>query len=823
MLFRSNIDALSRIYNVKEGSRLLQSCSQAFDVSVFEMFFSWTQGMALCSATNDTLFEDLERSIRELDVTHLSMTPTVASLVDPQKVPKVEFLVTSGEPMTEKVAKSWWRQLYQGYGPSETTNICTVKKMGPDDIIQHLGYSFENTSTVVLYQNGMEAVPQGCLGELCFGGDQVAQGYLNMPELTKTKFIDHPKFGRLYRSGDIGRMLPDGSLVITGRVDDQVKLRGQRIELNEINATIRQSRSVSDCFSMLLQRDVTSTPQLSSFYVPRATVNAVVPEVMPLDARLQELNTSLYHLLMTTVPVYMVPSYLIPVSKLPLTASGKLDKAWFRETFHKLEQSYLQSAAANTESAETDEGWTGTERRIATIISSVLATGDVRLNRWTPLVSLGLDSISAISVSRALHKHFNRQIPISVILQNPCVARLAQTLDDPDVGQMQVTTNLDIFPADWVEATKSEYQSQGKVVKKILPCTPLQEAMLAASTNGSSYLNNLLFRLNADASAMQSYWNTMCERHDILRTCFATTDTANHAFAQVVLSGWQPPWLHFDKAQGNLDECILQHLAGHADTVDSCAPPLSFSLMRQEGQVYLSIVCHHALYDGIAIEQLLLEVEQVAHGEYLEAPQPIEPFLQAMLSGAATSDDFWRGQVRNFRPVKLPTSNNHASEKSKAHDICSTHINIPLSSIMARSKGLGCSLLAVCQAAWTLVLSTVLEAEDICFGNVVSCRSVDVDGIERLIAPCFNTIPVRTELSNISQNIDLIKALNALNPQLIQHQFIPLRHIQSLAFPGQVQPLFDSLLILQQPARSLDHRLWSLERDDGEMDVSNTP
>ncbi|KAJ9149216.1 Non-ribosomal peptide synthetase [Coniochaeta hoffmannii] len=516
----SNIDVLSRIYPTRADSRLLQSCSQAFDVSVFEMFFAWTQGMTLCSATNDTLFEDLECAIRALGATHLSMTPTVASLIDPQKVPAVEFLVTSGEPMTEKVARSWWRQLYQGYGPSETTNICTVKKMGPDDAIRHLGYSFANTSTVVLYQDGLDVVPRGCLGELCFGGDQVAQGYLNLVELTATKFIDHPEYGR--------------------RVDDQIKLRGQRIELNEINTAVRDSNMVSDCFTMLVNRDNPSAMQLASFYVPQDSAGAAQAAVLPLDDRIKDFDT------------------------------------------------------------------------------------------------------------------------------------------------------------------------------------------------------------------------------------------------------WEPP--------------------------------LSFAVIRQGKQVHLSFVCHHALYDGIAIALLLYEVEQLAKGVPLPPPPLVEPFLRAMLADSSTSDSFWRRQLLDFRPVELPASSSPPAA-SKTHDVHSTQIHIPLSDISERTKSIGCSLLSVCQSAWTLVLKTLLGVDDVCFGNVVSCRSVDVDGIENLAAPCFNTVPVRANLSNIRQNIDLIKTLNVLNPEIIQHQFTSLRRIQSVAFPDRIQRLFDTLLILQQPARSLDHKLWSLERDDGEMDI----
>jgi amino acid adenylation domain-containing protein len=817
----SNIDVLSRIYPVMDGSKLLQSCSQAFDVSVFEMFFTWTQGMTLCSATNDTLFEDLERAISALQITHLSMTPTVASLVDPRKVSSVEFLVTSGEPMTEKVARSWWRQLYQGYGPSETTNICTVKKMGPADMIRHLGHCFDNTSTVVLSQDGLEAVPRGCLGELCFGGDQVARGYLNMPDLTETKFIDHPHFGRLYRSGDIGRMLPDGSLVITGRVDDQVKLRGQRIELNEINATIRESDMASDCFTMLVNSDNPSAAQLASFYVPNDSVDATNSGVMHLNDCLKESIMKLHQLLVAKLPSYMVPSYLIPVSKIPVTPSGKLDRSWFVSTFQNLEQSYLGWTASNIQAGHEDGEWTTAELQISKIVSSVLSVAELSVNRWTPLISLGLDSISAISLSRQLQKEFRQRVPISVILQNPCVARLAQFLDHRQHDRVRETANLDLFPMEWMDAVKSKCQSHGKVVEKILPCTPLQEAMLAASASGKSYMNHMLFRLHIDPAAMQTYWATVCERQAIFRTCFATTDLSNLAFAQVVLHGWQPDWLHLGESHGTLDDCIDQHLASRTDAVDTWEPPLSLAIIRQANETHLSFVCHHALYDGIAIELLLQEVEQLAHGMALGSPPPVEPFLRAMLADFPTSDDFWKRQLHDFRPVELPTSG-IPKPHGKTHDVHQINVNVPLSDVSERLRNVGCSLLSLCQTAWTLVLRRVLDVDDVCFGNVVSCRSVDVDGIENLIAPCFNTVPIRADLTSIRQNIDLIRALNALNPQIIQHQFTSLRRIQSLAFPEETQRMFDTLLILQQPARSLDQKLWSLERDDGEMDVSPT-
>jgi len=141
----SNLEVLAKIYPMSEGSRLLQACSQAFDVSVFEIFFSWYAGMCLCSATKDELFKDFELAVREMQITHLSLTPTVAALLDPKNIPNVGFLVTAGEAVTEQVRRCWaGKGLYQGYGPSETTNICTVKpKVTEADLINNIGPPLE--------------------------------------------------------------------------------------------------------------------------------------------------------------------------------------------------------------------------------------------------------------------------------------------------------------------------------------------------------------------------------------------------------------------------------------------------------------------------------------------------------------------------------------------------------------------------------------------------------------------------------------------------------------------------------------------------------
>lgn len=819
----SNLDALSKIYPVKESSRLLQSCSQAFDVSVFEIFFAWTQGMCLCSATNDTLFEDLERSIRKLGVTHLSMTPTVASLIDPQNVPTVEFLVTAGEAMTEVVAKKWVKQLYQGYGPSETTNICSVKKMSPGQAIQHLGWSFDNTSTFVLQKGGAKPVPLGCFGEFVFGGDQVAQGYLHLPDQTSAKFIDHPLFGRIYRSGDLGRMLPDRSMVISGRVDEQIKIRGQRVELSEITTTLRCADALGDCATLFVKKGSSSLPeQIISFIVPRGHADAHTHfQTLKLDDTLKMEIQSLFQLLAARLPAYMVPSYLVPISVLPTTASGKLDRKGMVEAVEHLDPDYL-ALVSPTNDGNKDEGeWSIIERQVAEVVGATFKVETRHLQRWTPLSTVGLDSISAIELARKIQQILGKRVAISAILQNPNIKRLAQALQD---GVQREPDNVvaagELLPTELTDAIRAKFDPQSEV-EQILPCTPLQEAMLAASSGRGSYLNRMLFEVRGDATKFSEAWQTICRRHGILRTCFASTSDSRYPIVQVVLANWKAPWhqmrwLCSDITQ--VGKCISSHIATIPEAIDSMTPTVSFATLTDGSKRLFSFVCHHALYDGVAMERMLFEVEQLMTGASLSPPPVYPSFLSEALTLPSTTDQFWQQHLWSVKHHSL--SQIRVGNASAIPLVVSRDADMPLSYITDKTKQPGISLLSLTQATWAAVLAVSLRDLDVCFGNVVSGRSLPLDRLDELVAPCFNTVPVRMDLARQHRCIDLIKAFQALNLQLVPFQFTPLRRIQSQLPRHGSRRLFETLLLLQHPARGLDEQVWVLEKDEGEMDVS---
>jgi non-ribosomal peptide synthetase component F len=144
---------------------------------------------------------------------------------------------------------------------------------------------------------------------------------------------------------------------------------------------------------------------------------------------------------------------------------------------------------------------------------------------------------------------------------------------------------------------------------------------------------------------------------------------------------------------------------------------------------------------------------------------------------------------------------------------------IPLSQVNETLKQHGISLLSLSQSAWSIVLGCLFQTDDICFGNVINGRSLPMERIDELVAPCFNTIPVRMQLSDKRRNLDLMKAFQSLGVELLPYHFTPLRYVQSL-LSGDTRRLFDTLLLLQQPPRPLDQSVWTLERDAGEMDVS---
>ena len=816
-----NLQALAELYQVKSGDRLLQACSQAFDVSVFEIFFAFYTGITLYSATKDVIFGDLEANIQALNITHLSLTPTVAALVNPTNVPGVRFLVTAGEGVTDTVHRRWaGKSLHQGYGPSETTNICTVNMdVSPNDALGNIGKPLRNTSAFVISPMAdFKLLPVGAVGEFVFGGEQVFRGYIGMDQLNDEKIIQHPKFGRLYRSGDVGRILHDGSLLICGRLDDQIKVRGNRVEVGEINSVLLLDTNVHDAATIVVGHKA-STQILTAFVVLEDREYKATSEMRLYKTNEDDIR-SLFERLEASLPSYMMPGLILPVTKLPLTSQGKLDRRWMEQFVVNMDSETKRMFAHESEASDLAEDWSVNERQIAAALAATLRISPSDIARNSSFFALGLNSLSAIAFTKLVAADLRINVTVSIVLRNPSTARLARALSVASTSDSQndEIKMSRLLPANVIDEVRMANVDIEKDIDRILPCTPLQEAMLSTgvSRTASSYCNSTTLRVAADLPTLKRCWTNMIARHPVLRTRFISTSSAAHPYVQMVLKHLALPWIerHSSRCE-HLDSQESRGADEEAQSVDG-SHPFRIDVSTSSEATRLTLRMHHAMYDGISMSLLLQQVELDYQGKTLPPAVPFDPFLAEMQThDGKEAMAFWSKHLEGFRSSVFPLS--HEGGRPGEYSIQRT-LPVATEQIESYCKRHAVSQLTIFQSAVIQVLACCQEIEDLCIGNVVSGRTISVEGIERLIAPCFNTIPVRINLSKIRSNLDLARQLSEINIDALGYQLTPLRRIQALSSsPGQ--HLFDSLVILQPPQPRLEQSIWTVEQESGAMDM----
>ncbi|MBD2103130.1 amino acid adenylation domain-containing protein [Leptolyngbya sp. FACHB-261] len=276
------IQAQAKTFQVQPGDRVLQFASLSFDASIFEVAMALTAGAALYLAPKHTLLPgpDLAQRLRTWEITHVTLPPAVLSRLSAAELPALKTVIVAGEACSEAIAERWsiGRRLFNAYGPTEATVWSTVAVV-PNGGKPPLGQAIAKVKVYVLDEQ-LQPVPVGMPGELCIAGTSLARGYLNRPDLTAERFVPHPfsqePGDRLYRTGDLACYQPDGSLQFLGRLDQQVKLRGYRIETGELESLLLQNlgeqagqgagqRSAVREAAVLLREDQPGQPQLVAY------------------------------------------------------------------------------------------------------------------------------------------------------------------------------------------------------------------------------------------------------------------------------------------------------------------------------------------------------------------------------------------------------------------------------------------------------------------------------------------------------------------------------------------------------------------------------
>ena len=306
-------------WRIGTDSAVLQFASYTFDVSVMDMFMPLLAGGKVVLAPPEVLHSPprLASLIRNRAVTFACLPPAVLSLLTGEEFPGLRTLLSAGEELTSELLRSWLRdglEIYNGYGPTEAAIGATFMKLEPTTPLPPpIGRPKPNYQAYVL-DTYLNPVPVGVTGELHIGGAGVARGYLNRPELTEQRFIADPfGGGRLYKTGDLARRRPDGTLVFAGRTDHQVKIRGLRVEPGEIESALTSHPAVAQAVVTVIT-DQAGEKQLAGY----ARLEPAAPATRAPDLRSH---------LARVLPGYMIPTHLMIVDTFPLTVNGKIDKA----------------------------------------------------------------------------------------------------------------------------------------------------------------------------------------------------------------------------------------------------------------------------------------------------------------------------------------------------------------------------------------------------------------------------------------------------------------------------------------------------------------
>lgn len=399
----NQIAAMAQSFDIGPESCVLQFASLGFDASVFEIFTALTTGARLCLVSRETMLSGgrLVEYAQKQNVTVAMLPPSLLALLAPEEWPELKTAISAGERCPAEIAARWsrGRRFFNAYGPTETTIVVTVYehdrvRTSDTPIGRPVGHA-----QLYLLDQYLNPVPIGATGELHIGGGTVGRGYLNRPGLTAEKFIPNPfstePGARLYKSGDLAAYLPDGNIRFLGRRDEQLKVRGFRIEPGEIEATLKEHPAVTDA-AVVADED-----QRLVAYITGTTVT----------------DEELRVLVRQRLPDYMVPSFFVSLAELPLTPNGKVDRIGLRARI----RTRLERVAERIGPRDS------LEAELARIWEELLhVEPDVRDNFF----DLGGHSLLVISLLSRVERVTTKRLHVVDIFQAPTIESLALLLRD---------------------------------------------------------------------------------------------------------------------------------------------------------------------------------------------------------------------------------------------------------------------------------------------------------------------------------------------------------------------------------------------------------
>ncbi|WP_125564743.1 non-ribosomal peptide synthetase [Pseudoalteromonas rubra] len=784
------------LFDITPASRVLQFASISFDAATWDWVMALLNGatLVICDEQARTEGGKLGEVLKQQAITHATLPPALLSTMALQTDLALQCLIVAGEACEEQVVERWRRhyRFFNAYGPSETSVCATVGEITDNSI--HIGRPLYNVQTLILDEH-QSLVPFGCAGELYVGGDGLARGYLNQPQLTAERFIDNPFYDasvpgsseRLYRTGDLVRYQADGNLAFIGRTDDQIKIRGFRVELGEIAQQLSQQTGVESALV------VAKTGAIGTYLVAYLQPAQAVSELSD-----NEFTQGALAELASQVPDYMVPKLGVVVAEWPLTANGKINKKALPEADTMALQGEYVAPACET------------ERAICQIWAELLDMAPETISTTANFFHLGGHSLLSVRLAAGLREQLGVELPVKTLFNAATVAEQAEEIIARR-GQA-VREGVKALPRITIQDEQLGQYSA-------LPQSFAQQRLWFIDqlhSDSAQYNMPAAFEVEGELelAVVEAALQTIIARHEVLRTVYRDGE---HGAEQLILDEAQFSLGYEDIRMYNPAQ-QQQAIAGAMAQLLSQPFDLTKDVMVRAGYLHTSqssgvllFNMHHIASDGWSMQVLVKEFVALYQAYSQGQGNPLAPLTiqyadyaqwqRAYLSEAVLEQQlgYWQQQLADVPPVhSLPLD--HPRPEVKQHQgaqVTGSLSKEVAQGLAALAKAEGLTPFMLLHGALSLLLSRHSNAQNIVIGTPVANRTQAE--LEPLIGFFVNTLVlnVNTDQATLAEYLAHVKSVH-LDAQ--SNQDVPFEQlVEQLNVPRSTAhtPLFQVMLRTQ--------------------------
>ncbi|MCY1044450.1 amino acid adenylation domain-containing protein [Corallococcus sp. bb12-1] len=794
----------------RSDDRVLQAASFSFDASTLEVWGALLNGATLCLISQETLLsppllaERLERDAVSVAVLSTSLFHQLAAAI-PAAFRQLRVLMVGGDVLDPKwvahvMTHGKPQRLLNSYGPTECTTSATAYEIRsrptPGESIS-IGGPLANLQVYVL-DDALGLLPIGDVGELYIGGEGLARGYLDRPDLTQERFLPDPfrdaPDARLYRTGDRARWLEDGTLEFLGRVDHQVKIRGARVELAELESALRAHGQVGD--AVVRVHEVSpGDKRLVAYVSPR---DGASPDATELLAHLR-----------SRLPAFMVPHAVSVLDRLPLNPSGKVD--------------LQQLPAPHFGSGDGGAPREGLEREVARVWAEVLGTE--RAGTQDRFLDSGGDSLLAIRFIERLDQAVAVRLPVRALFENPTLEALARRVESAR-GEARGVDLPPVVPVDRSGPLPlSDAQRQLWLLHQVAPRSAFYNEPFTLYLPG-----------DIEPAALEQAFQSLIARHEILRTTFGSTSQGPF---QRVESG--TPFRLRSVDLRSLPEGLRGAKAAQLTTQEAREPfdlehrPLVRATLMRLGpsECRLALVLHHLVVDGFTMAGFLQELHRFYRAAIDGRPAALEPVPLQYGDAAVWQQGsryqeaiaphlaWWTRTLAGASHLELPTQ--RPRPPVQGFRGAKHVVRIPrelLEAVKALGRREDATLFMTMLSAFGALLHRYSGSDDFILGGAFSGRGREE--LRSISGHFVNLLPLRLRFSEGLSFRALLEQVRQVCLEALEHQEAPLLRIVEAVNPVRIpgaNPLLQVSCTLEPPI-SVPGSGWRVEPHDTDTGTS---